>query len=136
MPWLSGLQVRYDMKEPSGNRVVEIQVRCASCQVPVYKPLDESAVYKIILSSYIARGGAGLSVIAEKKLSHQVGNITDDTVVMNYFKAKSPIMTGAENRITFVPHSEDKLPVACSGTGRMQAWNVLLAFAVVNKYVM
>ena len=123
------------MKKPSGNRVVDIQVRCAACQIPVYKPLDKSAVYKVILSSYIARGGAGLSVIADKKLSHQVGNMTDDIVVMNYIKAKSPIMTGVENRITFV-YREDKLPVACSGTKCIQALNLLLAFAVVVKHVM
>ena len=135
MRCLSGLQVRYDMKKPSGNRVVDIQVRCAACQIPVYKPLDKSAVYRVILSSYIARGGAGLSVIADKKLSHQVGNITDDIVVMNYFKANSPIMTGVENRITFV-HRENKLPMACAGTKRIQALNMMLGFAVVVKYVM
>ena len=127
--------MRYDMKKPSGNRVVDIQVRCAACQIPVYKPLDKSAVYRVILSSYIARGGAGLSVIADKKLSHQVGNITDDIVVMNYFKANSPIMTGVENRITFV-HRENKLPMACAGTKRIQALNMMLGFAVVVKYVM
>ena len=102
------------MKKPSGSRVVEIQVRCASCKFPSYKPLAQSTVYKVILSSYIARGGAGLTVIKEKKLSHQVGNITDDQVIMNYLKAKSPIMTGVENRITFVSET-DKTPICVSG---------------------
>lgn len=90
------------MKKPEGSRVVEIQVRCASCKFPSYQPIAQSTVYKVILSSYIARGGAGLTVINEKKLSHQVGNTTDDKVVTNYFKAKSPIMIGVENRITFM----------------------------------
>lgn len=90
------------MKKPSGSRVVAIQVRCASCKYPSYQALDQSNVYKVILSSYMAGGGAGLSVIAKKKLSHQVGNITDDQVMVDYFKTKSPILTGVENRITFV----------------------------------
>ncbi|KAJ7363701.1 hypothetical protein OS493_009864 [Desmophyllum pertusum] len=114
---VSGIQIQYDMKKPSGNRVVDIQMRCAACQFPAYQPLDQSTVYKVILSSYMARGGAGLSVIREKKLSHQVGNSTDDQVVMDYFKAKSPIMTGVENRITFVD-KKDKTPICVSGGNR------------------
>ena len=77
----------------------------------------------------MARGGAGFTVIRDKKLSHVVGNITHDAVVMNYFKAKSPIMTGVENRITFV-QEEDKTPVVCAA-GRIQALNMLLVLAVI-----
>ena len=117
------------MTKTKGSKVVDIQVRCAKCQVPVYEPLNLFAVYKVILSSYMARGGAGLSVINEKKVSHQVGNITDDVLMMNYFKAKSPIITGEENRITFV-QEEDKKPSVCGGDGNLRAVNILLALAV------
>ena len=108
---------------------MDIQVRCARCQVPVYEPLDLFDVYKVILSSYMARGGAGLSVINEKKVSHRVGNITDDVLMMNYFKVKSPIMTGEENRITFVKE-DDKKPPVCGGGGNLRALKILLALAV------
>ena len=77
----------------------------------------------------MARGGAGLSVINEKKVSHQVGNITDDVLMMNYFKAKSPIITGEENRITFVKE-DDKKPSVCGGDGNLQVVNMLLALAL------
>ncbi len=120
------------MKKPSGNRVVEILVRCASCKFPSYQPLAQSTVYKVILSSYMAQGGAGLSVIKEKKLSHQVGNITDDIVMMNYFKAKSPIMTGTENRITFVD-KEDKKPT-CVSEGNLPSLSFSLVFVIVTLY--
>lgn len=73
----------------------------------------------------MARGGAGLTVIKKKKLSHEVGSITDDVVVKNYFTAKSPIMTGLENRINFV-NFEDKKPPTCS-TGNSQGLNIWLA---------
>ncbi|RMX39597.1 hypothetical protein pdam_00004020 [Pocillopora damicornis] len=108
---VSGLRVKYDMRKPEGSRVVEIQVRCASCRFPSYQPVVLSTVYKVILSSYIVRGGAGLTAIDEKKLSHQVGNNTVDRVIANYFKAKSPIMTGVEGRITFMNDNDDKLCV-------------------------
>ena len=122
----SGLQIKYDMSKPKGSRVVDIQVRCAKCKFPVYEPLDKSAVYKVAMTDYIAAGGAGLTVIREKKLSHQFGSIVDQQMMMNYFKAKSPIMTGEENRITFVEGSDEK-PTLCGGGGNLQAVNMLLA---------
>lgn len=118
------------MKKPSGSRMVAIQVRCASCKYPSYQALDQSTVYKVILSSYMAGGGAGLSVIAEKKLSHQVGNITDDQVMVDYFKAKSPIMTGIENRITFV----DERDKPCVSGGNLPGFGFPLVFTIVTSY--
>lgn len=87
----------------------------------------------------MARGGAGLTVIKEKKLSHEVGSITDDVVVKNYFTAKSPIMTGLENRISFASF-EDKKPPTCS-TGNRQGLNIWLtilatAYSSVLKNVL
>ena len=114
------------MSKPKGSRVVDIQVRCAKCKFPVYEPLDKSAVYKVAMTDYIAAGGAGLTVIRDKKLSHQFGSIVDQQMMMNYFKAKSPIMTGEENRITFVEGSDEK-PTVCGGRRNLQAVNMLLA---------
>ena len=55
---------------------------------------------------------------------------------MNYFKAKSPIMTGEENRISFV-HKDDKSPVTCAGTGHIQVLKMLLvAPAVMTHFVL
>ena len=113
------------MSKPKGSRVV-VQVRCAKCKFPVFEPLDKSAVYKVAMTDYIAAGGAGLTVIRDKKLSHQFGSIVDQQMMMNYFKAKSPIMTGEENRITFVEGSDEK-PTICGGGGNLQALNMLLA---------
>ena len=122
----SGLQIKYDMSKPKGSRVVDIQVRCAKCKFPVFEPLDKSVVYKVAMTDYIAAGGAGLTVIRDKKLSHQFGSIVDQQMMMNYFKAKSPIMTGEENRITFVEGSDEK-PTVCGGGENLQAVNMLLA---------
>ena len=127
--YFSGLQIQYVLKKPSGIRVGDIKVRCAACQVPVYERLDESAVYKVLLTSYLANGGRGLG-IEKMRLSHHVGNLTYDVATMNYFRAKSPITTGVENRITFV-YEEDKKPVICGAAGNIQALNMLLTLAVM-----
>ncbi|XP_067049107.1 5'-nucleotidase-like isoform X2 [Acropora muricata] len=83
---VSGLQITYDMSRPSGQRVASIKVRCASCSVPIYKPLDEDAVYKVILPSNLAQGKGGFNVIRQNKLSHKKGDAVE-------FEAASGIVT-------------------------------------------
>ena len=97
---VSGIQLYYNVNKPPGKRIVKLLVRCASCPIPQYQSLDTEALYKVILPSYLARGGAGFTVIREKRVSHTAGDLDSD-VVVNYLKAKSPIMTGTENRIVF-----------------------------------
>lgn len=110
------------------------EVRCAACQVLVYEPLDKSYVYRVILPSSLARGGAGLGIIAEKKVYHKVGDITDDMAIAGYFKATSPITTGEEKRITFTQKG-DRSPVICGSTGDLQALNMLLVLALLTLVV-
>ena len=102
--------------------------------MPEYEPLNETAVYKVIMSSYLAHGGAGLSVINQKKLSQVAGNVTDHVVIKNYLTAKSPVMTGVENRISF--SQEDKKSI-CVGGGAKWFWNgPLLVAAAILALVM
>ncbi|XP_068698294.1 snake venom 5'-nucleotidase-like isoform X1 [Montipora foliosa] len=130
---VSGLQITYDLAKASGERVVDIKVRCATCQIPVYKPLNESAIYKVILSSYLARGGAGFGVITRNKLSHRVGSVVDNVVVMNYFKAKSPILTGIEGRIKFIQGDHS---VICSLVGNLSLSVAVTFVAIFSPFVM
>ncbi len=43
-------------------------VRCHRCPIPVYESLNESAVYPVIMPSYIIHGGDGYYMI-EKNLA-------------------------------------------------------------------
>ena len=107
---------------------MDFKVRCAACRVPAFEPLDKSAVYKVILTSKLARD----SFVKEKRLSHRVG-ITDDMAIVNYFKARSPVTTGVEGRITFADTKDGA--VICSGAGSLQTLNMLLAPIIIAQLV-
>ena len=109
--------------------MVAILVRCTKCLVPTYEPLRKNAVYKIVLTSYLARGAAGLTILKDKKLSHYVGNTTDSEVLMEYMKIKSPITVGVENRIQFLDDTETNRACAeSSGVTNFSFLSLLLLF--------
>lgn len=127
---VSGLRILFDLSKPRNERVVSVFVRCASCLIPTYAPLRRTAVYKIVLSSYLARGGPGLAVLRDKKLSHRVGNTTDSEAVSEYIRLKSPVTTGVENRILFVDDNKRKESCARSKGVRYSAQTLTLMFSV------
>ncbi|XP_045774953.1 uncharacterized protein LOC123873896 [Maniola jurtina] len=56
---VSGLKVEYDLKKPSGTRVVKVLARCGKCQIPVYELLSKTAEYNVLSSGFLASGGDG-----------------------------------------------------------------------------
>ena len=114
--WPTGLKLYYDLSKSPGNRVVKMLVRCASCPIPKYQALDLKAVYKVVLPSYLARGGAGLTVIREKRISHETSGRVDSTLLADYLKAHSPFATGIEGRAVFL-EEEDKNGKGCVSVG-------------------
>nr|KAG5704020.1 hypothetical protein BaRGS_032109 [Batillaria attramentaria] len=66
---VSGLRVQYDMRRPVGQRVVSAHALCTDCLVPEFRPLDDSAIYKMVLPSFIARGGDGFTVLRDNAIS-------------------------------------------------------------------
>lgn len=134
---VSGVQITYDMSKPSGHRVASIEVRCASCLVPIYKPLDEDAVYKVVLPSYLAQGGGGFTIIKQKRLSHTQGDTVEFEALRDYFASKSPITTGEENRISFI---QDKSTVMNRGarvlTLDVGMISAAIAFSVAKCFIL
>lgn len=59
---MSGLQVVYNLTNPSGSRVDSVKVQCAQCAVPVYEKLNETAIYQIVLTSFLREGGDGFTL--------------------------------------------------------------------------
>ena len=124
------------MSKPAGQRVASIKVRCASCPIPIFKPLDEDAAYKVILPSNLAQGKGGFNVIKQNKLSHKKGDAVEFEAVMNYFKAKSPIMTGVENRINFI--HEDKTVICSAAYALASNLRVVfgaILFSVIRRFI-
>ena len=65
------------MSRPPGERARSISVLCTNCRVPVYEPLDNSRLYKVVLPSYLVEGGDGFSMIKDEKLKHDSGELTE-----------------------------------------------------------
>lgn len=63
----------YDLSRPPGRRVQSLRILCTRCRVPRYQAVLDSAVYKLVLPSYLVTGGDGFSMIRDEKLKHDSG---------------------------------------------------------------
>lgn len=69
----TGFHVEFDLSEPPGCRVKSLSILCTDCRVPVYRPVQDELLYKVVLPSYMVDGGDGFSVIKEEMLKHNSG---------------------------------------------------------------
>lgn len=68
------MRIKYNINKPVNQRVVEVKVLCADCDIPEYKLLDDNKMYGIILSNFLLTGGDGYSVIKDHaQQGHIVG---------------------------------------------------------------
>ncbi|XP_025097410.1 5'-nucleotidase-like isoform X2 [Pomacea canaliculata] len=104
---VSGLQVRYDLSQPVGQRVVSVQALCNDCLVPRYFPLEAEKVYKVILPSFVRTGGDGYTMFRDNALNTELYNRLDSEVFLDYVKKTSPIAQGIEGRIQYVVGPND-----------------------------
>lgn len=96
---LSGLQVIYDLNRPIGQRVTEVKVLCAQCDVPELEPMKVDQEYKVIMQSILAAGADGFGEIIGTKLLEDLEE-SDVNVFLEYLKKKSPVHPAVEWRIT------------------------------------
>jgi len=84
----------------------------------------------------LAQGKGGFNVIRQNKLSHKKGDAVEFEAVMNYFKAKSPIMIGVENRINFIDEGKT---VICSAAyalaSNLRLVFVATSFSVIRRFI-
>ncbi|KAJ3606694.1 hypothetical protein NHX12_026213 [Muraenolepis orangiensis] len=97
---VSGIRVEYDLASDPGRRVRSLQLLCIECRVPRYEEVREEAVYKVVLSSYLATGGDGFSMIQDEKLKHDSGDM-DISVLETYIAERKRVHPAIEDRITF-----------------------------------
>lgn len=95
---ISGVQVVYDINQPTGERVVDAKVLCALCQVPILEDVVPTKMYKIILQDFLADGGDGFTMFVGKSV--RKFETADLDVFLEYLKKKSPIYPSVEWRIT------------------------------------
>lgn len=97
---VSGIRVVYDLSNKPGNRVTKLEILCTDCRVPKYMPLEMDKIYKVVISSYIAQGGDGFTVLRDEKLKHDSGD-TDLSVVSEYITTMKRVYPAVEGRIEF-----------------------------------
>ncbi|MCL5774066.1 MAG: 5'-nucleotidase C-terminal domain-containing protein [Firmicutes bacterium] len=85
----SGTKVVYNPKAPQGSRIIEATVDG--------KPVDPNGVYRVTTIDFIASGGDGFNSFKNGK-NLVYGDLLRD-VLLNYFKAHSPIEIPAPGRI-------------------------------------
>jgi len=98
----SGMKVTFNVEREPMDRVVDIQILCAKCQVPKYEPWNKDAVYAMLVSDFLLSGGDGYSFVVEQLITRvSYGDVLAD-VVMEYTEKYSPISHAVEGRISFV----------------------------------
>ncbi|XP_050298725.1 protein 5NUC-like [Anthonomus grandis grandis] len=106
-PQVSGLRLELDMTQPAYSRVKSIKVRCGSCQIPVYEPLDMNQNYTLVTSSFLADGGDGITIFKEKSLMRDAMDLNDLDTVANYITKYSPVYPEVQGRIRFSNSSSE-----------------------------
>lgn len=56
---VSGLKVTYDFKKPAYQRVIDVKVRCAKCDVPRFEAFNPASTYRIVAPNFLQDGGDG-----------------------------------------------------------------------------
>ncbi|XP_076612058.1 5'-nucleotidase [Chaetodon auriga] len=95
---VSGFQVEFDLFKPPGRRVRSLAILCTKCRVPRYEPVEDEAVYTVVLPSYMVSGGDGFSMIRNETLKHNSGDL-DISVVSSYIMQRSKVYPSVEGRI-------------------------------------
>lgn len=101
---MSGVQVVFDLHKPIGERVTDVKVLCAQCNVPELEPLKIDGEYNVIMQSILASGADGYQDLFGTKPVRDLGE-SDVNVFIEYLRKKSPVHPAVEWRITF-EHNE------------------------------
>jgi 2',3'-cyclic-nucleotide 2'-phosphodiesterase (5'-nucleotidase family) len=92
---VSGLEVRYDILRPVGERVVSVTLQG--------EELNPERVYRIALPEFLANGGDGYDMFAfARRYAHEAEDKFVLEVLSDYLSLRSPIEPRVEGRISFV----------------------------------
>lgn len=62
---VAGLKITYNFANTVGERVVDIKVRCAECDIPAYEDFDPTKIYRIVAPDFLAEGGDGFTMLRD-----------------------------------------------------------------------
>lgn len=98
-PYLAGARFGTDMTLPAGKRVSGISLDKGGELIP----LDATATYRLITTSYLANGGDGYAVFAENSGSRRDTGLGDAEVFIEYARALGTVNRPRSSAVEFVP---------------------------------
>lgn len=60
---VSGIKVTYNMKMPEYQKIIYLKVMCRLCDVPKYEDIKDGEWYRVVMPSYMTKGGDGFDMI-------------------------------------------------------------------------
>lgn len=106
---VSGIKVVFDLRRPSGSRIVKAEARCGLCDIPSYSEIKPDQTYKIIMPNFLAQGGDGYWMF--KGLSTQQLTYNEHAATVFYVTHHSHIYHGEEGRVILIDGNEANLSI-------------------------
>ncbi|XP_054930127.1 5'-nucleotidase-like [Dermacentor andersoni] len=98
---ISGMRVRYKAKAGVNESIVSsLLILCTSCRTPTYERVISIQWYTVAMSRFLANGGDGYDFTRVPRGYKVPSNITDDIIMRQYLKKRSPIMPMLDGRIS------------------------------------
>ena len=126
---VSGIQVVFNMNEPSGNRITDLKVLCSLCDIPELKQVNETAEYKILTHSNLIE-----DIYHDSISNSEIQNLneTDINVFLQYLRKKSPIYPAVEWRITIIPVDDENTSSSPIDTTTLTASNLHISYILIS----
>ncbi|XP_043070522.1 protein 5NUC isoform X2 [Drosophila grimshawi] len=128
---VSGIHVVYNPDMPEGHRVVSVEVRCASCLVPMYSSLNDSSYYNVIVPQFIFDGGDGHVMIDASNPVTMRMQKTILEAVHQYLKYHDFVYPAVEGRIVF--RGSDDYKSTASSISMMSCVAMMLFSLIVSR---
>ncbi|CAL9691934.1 unnamed protein product [Knipowitschia caucasica] len=95
---VSGFRVVVDLSRPPFSRVRSLLMLCTRCRVPVFEPVQDQEVYKVVMPSYMVSGGDGFHMVQEEIIKHNSGDL-DISVFSSFLSKRKLVHSFVEGRI-------------------------------------
>ncbi|XP_060947416.1 5'-nucleotidase [Limanda limanda] len=95
---VSGFRVEFDLSRPPGRRLTSLLILCTACRVPLYEPVQDETLYRVVLPSYMASGGDGYAMISNELVKHNSGDL-DISVVSRFITQRQKVYPPVEGRV-------------------------------------
>nr|XP_022916957.1 5'-nucleotidase-like [Onthophagus taurus] len=123
---MAGLKVMFDFKSSFGERVKLVKVRCAECDIPEYFRLDLDKRYKVIITSYLLKGGSGFTIIRDVVWNPVSIGERDTDVMIQYLQKVKYVIPEVGGRL--IPYDKRLEESSFSFRSNLYCYCFLLVF--------